>query len=311
MTDAPLPVQLRSWVNQRDHSVAWLAWQRLLRHPMGLVGGGLLLVLGLAAFSAPLIGMLLELDGNSIDLFALKQAPSLEHPLGTDQAGRDLLMRLLEGGQISIMVGLVAALLSAVIGTVIGLLSGFYGGRFDMVMMRFTDLIISLPILPVLIILAAADFSKIGLADLQGQEDSSLYKIILIASLFGWTSVARLVRGAVLSIREQPFVLAAYALGAGPVRLMLVHLLPNIISPIIVATTLAAGEIILLESVLSFLGLGIQPPTPSWGNMLTGAQDLIWESPGLALWPGLMIFLTVIAFNLLGDGLQDALDPRS
>jgi peptide/nickel transport system permease protein len=142
-------------------------------------------------------------------------------------------------------------------------------------------------------------------------EDISLYRIVVIVALVGWTTVARLVRGSALSLRERPFVEAARAQGAGAFRIMTVHILPNLTSPIIVATTLAAGNVILLESVLSFLGLGIQPPTPSWGNLLTNAQELIWSAPALALYPGLLILITVISFNFLGDGLRDALDPRA
>ena len=156
------------------------------------------------------------------------------------------------------------------------------------------------------------DLRKLGLPEaLAASEDVSLYRIVILISLVGWTTVARLVRGATLSMRTREFVRAAEALGAGAPRIMLVHILPNVVSPIIVATTLSVGNIILLESVLSFLGLGIQPPIASWGNMLTGAQELIWSAPALAVWPGLLIFLTVIAFNFLGDGLQDALDPRA
>ncbi|MEE9139760.1 MAG: ABC transporter permease, partial [Alphaproteobacteria bacterium] len=147
--------------------------------------------------------------------------------------------------------------------------------------------------------------------DLASSENVSLYRIVILIALVGWTTVARLVRGATLSMKAREFVRAAEALGANHARIMLVHILPNVVSPIIVATTLSIGNIILLESVLSFLGLGIQPPIASWGNMLTGAQDLIWDAPALAVYPGLLIFVTVIAFNFLGDGLQDALDPRA
>jgi len=313
-SDPPLPAGADAPVHTppaRDRSTASLALRRLAVHPMALAGGGTLLLLALATAAAPLVGLVLGLDAETVDLFALRQPPSPEHPLGTDDAGRDLLMRLLYGGQISLIVGLVAAVLSAVIGTAIGLVAGYYGGRFDALLMRLTDGVIALPILPVLIVLAAIDLGKIGLGGLQGSADASLYKVIAIVSLFGWTTVARLVRGATLSVREREFVTAARSVGASGLRIMAVHILPNVASPIIVATTLAAGEIILLESVLSFLGLGIHPPVPSWGNMLTGAQDLIWDAPHLAIWPGVMIFATVIAFNLLGDGLQDALDPRS
>jgi peptide/nickel transport system permease protein len=178
--------------------------------------------------------------------------------------------------------------------------------------MRLTDGVIALPLLPVLIILAALDLTKLGFAEeFAHSPDASFWKMAVIITLFGWTTVARLVRSATLAVREREFVRAAVALGCRAPRIMLVHILPNIVSPLVVATTLSIGNIILVESVLSFLGLGIQPPLPSWGNMLTGAQEQIWSQPMLAVWPGLLIFLTVIACNLAGDGLQDALDPRT
>jgi peptide/nickel transport system permease protein len=199
-----------------------------------------------------------------------------------------------------------------VIGTAIGLFAGYYGGRLDALLMRVTDGVIALPLLPLLIVLAAIDFTKLGLpADLATSEEASFWRIVALIALVGWTTVARLVRGAALSLKTREFVLAAEAMGASGRRIMLVHILPNAVSPILVATTLSIGNIILLESVLSFLGLGIQPPMPSWGNMLTNAQELIYTAPMLAVWPGLLIFVTVIAFNFLGDGLQDALDPRA
>ncbi|MCH7692388.1 MAG: ABC transporter permease subunit [Proteobacteria bacterium] len=182
----------------------------------------------------------------------------------------------------------------------------------DGLLMRFTDGVIALPLLPLLIVLAALDLEKVGLpAAFVQSENVSLYRIIAIVAVVGWTTVARLVRGAALTLREADFVLAAHAQGAGALRIMAVHILPNLISPIIVATTLSVGSVILLESVLSFLGLGIQPPIPSWGNLLTNAQELIWTAPALAFYPGILIFVTVIAFNFLGDGLQDALDPKA
>ena len=180
-----------------------------------------------------------------------------------------------------------------------------------MLLMRFTDGMIALPLLPLLIVLAALDLEKLGLpTELIQSQHISVYRIIVIVALFGWTTVARLVRGATLSLREREYVLASIGAGAGPLWVMRVHILPNVMSPIIIATTLSVGNIILLESILSFLGLGIQPPLPSWGNMLNNAQELIWAAPAQAFYPGLMIFITVIAFNFLGDGLQDALDPR-
>ena len=286
--------------------------RRFLRHRLAVGSLLTLLLLGLLSLGAPLVASVLGLDGEMTDLFQRNQPPSLEHPLGTDEIGRDLLARLLQGGRVSLAVALVAALASAVIGTAIGIVAGYYGGRFDALLMRFTDGVISLPLLPLLIILAAIDLSKLGLPlRVTQSEELSLYRIILIISLVGWTTVARLVRAETLTLKQGEFVRAAVAQGATGGRIMRVHILPNAISPIIVATTLSVGNIILFESVLSFLGLGIQPPVASWGNMLTNAQDLIWSAPQLAIWPGLLIFVTVIAFNFMGDGLQDALDPRS
>jgi peptide/nickel transport system permease protein len=286
--------------------------RRFLRHRLAFASLIFLLLLALATAAAPLVEALLGVDGNLVDLFNTKQPPSPQHPLGTDELGRDLLVRLLYGGQISLVVGLASALCAAVVGTLLGLLAGYYGGRLDALLMRFTDGVIALPILPLLIILAAIDLTKLGLPQaLVDSESVSLYRIVFLIALVGWTTVARLVRGATLSMRSREFVRAAEALGASGPRIMLVHILPNVVSPIIVATTLSIGGIILLESVLSFLGLGIQPPLPSWGNMLTSAQELIWDAPALAIYPGLLIFVTVIAFNFLGDGLQDALDPRA
>ena len=286
--------------------------RRFLRHRLAVASAVVLVILILASASAPAVERLLGADIRDVDLGAILQGPSLAHPLGTDELGRDLLVRLLYGGRISLLVGLTAAVFSAIIGAVIGILAGYFGGRLDDLLMRFTDGVIALPILPLLIVLAAVDLTKLGLpASVANASDVSLYRIIVITALFGWTGVARLVRGATLSLKEREFVRAAIAMGASPWRVMRIHILPNAISPIVVATTLSVGGIILFESVLSFLGLGIQPPIPSWGNMLTGAQEQLSSAPQLMIWPGLMIFLTVIAFNFLGDGLQDALDPRA
>jgi peptide/nickel transport system permease protein len=276
------------------------------------LAGGLLLALAFAVLAAPLIAAALGADPSLVDLRQRLASPSLLHPLGTDELGRDLLLRLLEGGRVSLAVGLTAALASAVLGTAVGLAAGYHGGRLDALLMRVTDGVIALPLLPLLVVLAAIDLDKLGLPAGFAQSDAaSLYRIIALVALVGWTTVARLVRGATLSLVRQDFVRAAEALGARPLRIMLVHILPNLATPIIVATSLAVGEIILLESVLSFLGIGIAPPLASWGNMLTGAEDIIALAPLLAFYPGALIFLTVICCNLLGDGLQRALDPRS
>lgn len=285
---------------------------RFLDHRLALVSGFVLATLCGLALSAPLIAELLGTDGVTADLFNRLAPSSASNLLGTDEAGRDVLVRLLYGGRVSLAVALITALITAVIGAAVGLLAGYFGGPLDSLLMRLTDGVIALPLLPLLIVLAAVDLTKLGFTpETASSQNANLYRIVIIIALVGWTTVARLVRAETLSLRRRDFVRAAIAQGAGPLRILFVHILPNCASPLVVATTLSIGNIILFESVLSFLGLGIQPPTPSWGNMLTNAQDIIWDSPLLAVWPGTMIFVTVIAFNFLGDGLQDALDPKA
>ncbi len=287
------------------------ALERFTKHRAAVASAVILAVMVLACTAAPLAAQVYG-GFDQPDLFNRLQGPTWAHPLGTDELGRDVLVRLLYGGQVSLLVGLATALVAAVIGTAVGLVSGYVGGAVDAVLMRVTDTVIALPLLPFLIILAALDLAELGVPSaVRDSEWISLYRIITIIALFGWTTVARLVRASVLSVKERDYVRAARALGAGPVRIMRHHILPNVVSPILVATTLSVGNIILVESVLSFLGVGIQPPMPSWGNMVTNAQDLVNSAPHLALMPGVMIFTTVIAFNFLGDGLQEAADPRA
>jgi peptide/nickel transport system permease protein len=294
------------------NSPLFLAFRRFRRHKLAIFSVCVLLTMILAVVCAPLFEMWLGFGANDVDLFSRMVAPSLSHPLGTDELGRDVLLRLLYGGRISLFTGLTAACFAATIGTVIGLFAGYFGGRLDAVLMRLTDSVIALPLLPLLIVLAAIDLSKLGLPQsIVESENVSFYRIVLIVAITGWTAVARLVRGATLSIKEREFIMAAQGVGAGHLHVMFRHILPNLLSPIIVAVTLSIGGVILLESVLSFFGLGIQPPMASWGNMLTNAQQLIWEAPLLAVYPGLLIFITVISFNFLGDGLQDAFDPKA
>ncbi len=289
-----------------------LARQRFLRHRLAVVSGLFILFMAVLSASAPLIESVRGIDAYEVDLYGRFALPSLDTWLGKDELGRPVFVRLLYGGQVSLLVGLVTALVAAIIGTVVGLVAGYRGGWIDALLMRLTDSVIALPLLPLLIVLAALDLNKLGLSEIVTQsENISLYRIVAIVALVGWTTVARLVRGSTLSLRERDFVLAAKAQGASSLRIMTVHILPNLFSPIVVATTLSIGNIILLESVLSFLGLGIQPPVASWGNLLTNAQELIFSAPWLAIYPGAAIFLTVIAFNFLGDGLQDALEPKA
>ena len=287
-------------------------WRRFRRHSFAVASLALLLTLGLLSLLAPAIAEIRGIDPNEADLLARLEPPSWQHWLGTDDLGRDVFLRLLQGGRISLFVGIAAAVIAAVFGSILGVVAGYVGGRVDALLMRLTDITIALPVLPLLILLSAVDLSKFGIpAELARSPAISLYQIVIVVSLFGWTTVARLVRGMTLSLKTRDYVRAANALGAGPLRIMFRHILPNALSPVVVATTLSIGTIILFESVLSFLGLGVQPPLASWGNMLTNAQELIWSSPMLAIWPGLLIFLTVVAFNFVGDGLQDALDPRA
>lgn len=271
----------------------------------------LLGVVAAAAFAEPLLGAALGLDPSAVDLAHRFAGPSLAHPLGADELGRDVLLRLLEGGRVSLAIGIAAALTAAALGTTIGLVAGYLGGWSDRILMRLTDAVIALPLLPLLIVLAALDLHKLGLPARLIQSDRiSLIRIVALAVLVGWTTAARLVRGATLVTKARDFVRAARSLGAGTPHILARHILPNVLAPLIVATSLSVGDVILLESVLSFLGLGVQPPLASWGSMLSNAQDLIESAPQLAIYPGAMIFLTVVACNLLGDGLQRRLERR-
>jgi peptide/nickel transport system permease protein len=280
--------------------------------PLSILAVAVLSFMVLGSLGATLIETALGVDPRAVNLLARHAPPSAGHWLGTDEIGRDVLTRLLHGGRVSLSIGVVAALIASAFGTAIGILAGYRGGALDAALMRLTDGVIALPLLPLLIVLAAIDMTKLGLpAAIAQSEEASLYRIVLITALVGWTTVARLVRGATLALKARDFVRAATAMGATPARIMLRHILPNAISPIVVATTLAVGQIILFESVLSFLGLGVQPPLPSWGNMLTNAQETIWNAPWLAIYPGVLILLAVTCCNLLGDALQEALDPRA
>jgi len=237
------------------------------------------------------------------------------HLLGTDELGRDVFIRLVYGTRVSVSVGLLVALMSGLIGLVIGSLAGYYGGRVDSMLMRVTDALLSLPILVVLIVVSAVDLGKVlggtPLSFIVDHQYESVIKMVIILCAFSWMQAARLVRGSILSLKEQEFVLAARVLGARDRTIIVSHIVPNVIAPLLVAVTLGIGNAILFEAALSFLGLGIQPPTPSWGNMLHNAQDMVQHAPMLAVLPGLLILLTVISFNYVGDGVRDAVDPRA
>jgi len=271
-----------------------IAWRRFKKHRLAMAGGVAILLFITAALLA---GVLTPYTFDQIDLYNRKASPTWSHPLGTDELGHDVLTRLLYAGRISLLVGFSAALAAVILGLVVGGIAGYYGGWLDNLLMRFTDVMFSLPDLPILIIIAR----YIG-----GRVDGIIFVIVI----FAWMGPARLVRGELLKLRTREFTEAARALGASDTRILSRHLIPNSLAPVIVAATLTVGGAILSEAALSFLGIGIQPPTPSWGNMLQNAQDFVWTTPWLAIWPGAMIFLTVLCFNFLGDGLRDALDPR-
>ncbi len=243
-------------------------------------------------------------------LLSLKHNFTTFHLLGTDELGRDVFIRLIYGSRVSIGVALCVTLFSAFIGLLIGVFAGLSKGLLDNLLMRFTDAFLSIPQIPLLIFVSAIDLSKISF--LSGfTQNESIFKMILILCLFSWMTVARIVRSEVLTLKQRDFILVSQTLGASQTHILIHHLLPNVLAPLVVAITLSVGQVILLEAALSFLGLGIQPPTPSWGRMLFNAQEIIYEAPFLAIFPGLMIFILVIAFNFIGDGLQTAVNPKA
>ncbi|MGE5576357.1 MAG: oligopeptide ABC transporter permease [Syntrophothermus sp.] len=270
------------------------AARRFPRNRLAVVGLGILMFIAIIALLTPWIA---PYKFDAIDLYNVESPPGNGHVIGTDELGRDALTRLMYGSRVSLSVGILSTALALVIGLTLGALAGFYGGWVDNVIMRFVDIMLSFPTLFLLIILAA-------------YFHMSVFGVIAIIGLTGWMGAARLVRAEFLALKEKEFAEAARALGVKDHRVIFKHLLPNAMSPVIVWATLEIGYAIIYESSLSFLGVGIQPPTASWGNMLTNAQQYIWSAPWLAIWPGVMIFITVLAVNWVGDGLRDALDPR-
>ena len=265
------------------------------RNRLAIVGSVLLALVVLGALLGPILS---PYDVVAQDMGSRLQPPSLAHPMGTDELGRDTLTRVLAGGRISLAVGALATAVALAIGVLVGALAGYFGRWVDNVLMRLVDLMLSLPDL-FLLILASALFGP------------KFLTIVVIVGLVRWMNVARLTRASFLSLKEREFIEAAHALGVRPRRIVTRHLLPNAMSPIIVAGTLGVASAIMAESTLSFLGLGLQPPTSSWGSMLQDAQAQIFTSPWLAVFPGLMIVVTVLAINMVGDGLRDALDPST
>jgi peptide/nickel transport system permease protein len=288
-------------IKELDVSMASIVWKRFRRHPGAIVGVSILALLIILVILAPLS----PYDPEASSITERLQPPSLAHPMGTDALGRDLLTRVLYGGRVSLTVGLLVVMISLSIGIPVGALAGYYGGRLDSILMRITDTFLSLPVLLVLILLSAI----LREVDAPLFESNSVLTIAVVIGILAWMTFARLVRAIFLTLRELDFVSATRALGGSDFRIIVRHILPNSISPIIVEATLELGYAIIEESGLSFLGFGIQPPTPSWGNLLSNAQENFTKYPWLAIFPGLMIFLAIISVNYIGDGLRDAFDP--
>jgi peptide/nickel transport system permease protein len=281
------------------------AWRRFRRHRLALVGAVILILMVVAVMVGPLV---YRVPIDEIDFKAKLKGPSWAHPFGTDDLGQDVLARMLYGGRISLAVGLSAMLIAIIAGTAVGALAGFFGGTVDHTLMRLTDLFLSLPGLPLLLLIVY--LFRDALKKVLGPEVGVFVLIVAVIGGLRWMPVARLVRAQFLSLREKEFVEAARGLGAAPLRQMLRHILPNSVGPVIVAGTIDVAAAIIAESSLSFLGLGFPPDIPTWGRILFDAKDNLDFAPHWALFPGTAIFLTVLSINYIGDGLRDALDPR-
>ena len=269
-------------------------WQNLKRNRLAMAGG---FVVGLLFVVSVLAPLLVPYDPNGINAWQVLSPPSWQHWFGTDELGRDVLSRVIYGARISLKVGFVAVGIAVAIGTLVGLVSGYYSGIIDTALMRFVDIMLCFPAFFLILAVIAI-------------REPSIWNIMIVIGLTGWMGVARLVRAETLSIREMDYIMAARCIGCSNTRIIFRHILPNAISPVLVAATLGVAGAILTESALSFLGIGVLPPTPSWGNILTSGKDYIEFAWWLSLFPGLAILVTVLAYNLLGEGIRDALDPR-
>ncbi len=271
-----------------------IIWSRFRKNPLSVAGAIIILFLALLALSAPVIA---PYSPTSINVYNVLSPPDAAHPFGTDELGRDVLSRMIWGSRVSLKVGFIAVGIAITIGTVIGAAAGFYGGMIDSLLMRFVDIMLAFPTFFLILAVIAI-------------VEPSISTIMIIIGLTGWMDVSRLVRAEFLTLKERDFVSAARAIGASNPRIIFRHIIPNALSPVFVAATFGIAGAILTESGLSFLGLGVQPPDPSWGNILTAGKDNITVAWWLSLFPGLAILITVLSYNLVGEGLRDALDPR-
>lgn len=282
-------------ISLRTSFIAAVFWPRLRRNRLAMAGGVVVIALFLLSLSAPLIA---PYNPSEIHAWQVLSPPSGAHWFGTDELGRDVFTRVLYGARISLKVGFIAIGIAIVLGAAVGLTAGYYGGWVDTLLMRSVDIMLCFPAF--FLILAIITFLE-----------PSIWYIMAVIGLTGWMGVARLTRAEVLAIREMDYIMAARCIGCSDIRIILRHILPNALSPLLVAATLGIAGAILTESALSFLGIGVQPPTPSWGNILTSGKDYIEFAWWLSLFPGLAILVTVLAYNLLGEGVRDALDPRT
>ena len=308
-TETASAESLSSELPQRQHRTLWGdVWLRFRRHNLANVGVVVLVLLVIGVLAGPLI-YTVDPEYSFIvdDIDSINQPPSVEYPLGTDDLGRDTLARNLFGGRISLAVGVVAMFVSITFGTLVGVLSGFFR-RLDNPLMRFTDLMLALPSLPLLLVIIM--LFRDSLKAMLGPELGIFLLVVLVIGILGWMPTARVVRGSVLSIKEKEFVEAAVSVGTREPVILWQHILPNVLSPIIVSATLGVAAAILTESALSFLGLGFPSNVPTWGRLLFENKDFITQNPWLVIWPGLFISLTILSINFIGDGLRDALDPR-
>jgi peptide/nickel transport system permease protein len=291
-------------------SLSQLAWRRFKRHKMAMFGVITLIILLFYSFGGAIF--LTEKYANFTDTTLRLNSPNLIHPFGTDTVGRDILARTIYGGQISLIIGLTAVLIETIVGILVGALAGYFGGTLDSVLMRITEAMLNIPEIFLLIVMAKYFGGKIPNTTILGRNFSgSVIVIVVIIGMTSWMYLARIVRAEFLSIKENEFILAARATGTPNSQIIFRHILPNSVAPIVVSATLGVANAILAEAYISFLGLGVQPPTATWGNMLDGANNYLESAPWMWFFPGLLILLTVLSINFLGDGMRDALDPRS
>ncbi|NIY80277.1 ABC transporter permease [Celeribacter sp. HF31] len=290
--------------DEKPRNQWWDVWDQFKTHKGAMAGLIFFVFIVLAVYLGP---FLWTIDPGHIDIRARNQGPSLAHPFGADQLGRDVLARMLQGGQVSISVGLTAMFLSLVLGTFVGVLAGYWK-KLDGILMRLTDLFLALPLLPLLLVIIM--LFRDPLRSVFGLETGIFILIVFVIGITSWMQTARIVRGDVLALKEREYVLAARSIGTPSDRIVTRHILPNIMSPIMVSATLGIANAIITESALSFLGLGFPPDYPTWGRLLYDSKDFIQQYPERVIWPGLAISLTVLAVNYIGDGLRDALDPR-